>query len=557
MRRRFLTAVVATLAYCVIAPSVAAGQDSCPISYGGADDAKPRKVYLYFPAANDKGFPEFGLTFKTSPARRFDVADLPSYTGTAAKLRNAITAVVAATYCEFNVQVLQTATPPPTTFAERNTVAVGSDAFGTCPQKKFGFSAITDTGDTMAVNFARVWAGTYEQCATGAGGALHGANSTLERWARSIGGTAAHEAGHGFGLAHTDGNRPLAPGEDARVHHIMAPGPTYSFDDRADFRRHFSDHEYSVLAANVGLSVQTTWSWDFVNPDAGTGVTLQMDVLSVQPSLILSSAYGGPKSPWINPTLSGPSGTTTFKGVTYKKYRLQWSTAHAWSGGMPGQIGGGMPFHVGVAFSSVNFSDPDPIIVTDVRLIDASNRELPLHPRNAAFDTGTREPADGVLTMRVFNFGDVLEVRKLRVDQLPRLASLDTMVAGTRPTDMTGLPLRPWREAPQPDVVGKVLEKNGELKVTLARLNQPPHVTQRVGATDCGLADSADGSDVGRCLPGVQNDLFPSTVVLVTAELVDSRARHWDPASRRFVVGPVTTTVSYQMAGRRRSDRPR
>ena len=128
------------------------------------------------------------------------------------------------------------------------------------------------------MDYARVWAGTYQTCAGRfSGGALNGSDSTVERWANSIGSTAAHEAGHNYGLSHADGEVPLTPGEDAplspedaRKHHLMRAGSVngmlaYSFDDRAR-GRHFSDHEYSVLASNVGLAMDTMWNWDFINP---------------------------------------------------------------------------------------------------------------------------------------------------------------------------------------------------------------------------------------------------------------------------------------------------
>ena len=545
MRARVLASALS--AFVVLAAQPASAADTCPISAAGLDNAKPNKLYVYFPAMDDTSFP--GFSPAASPARRFDVTQLAKYTGTAAQLRDAVTQVVAASYCEFNVQVLQTTTPPPSTFPRRNTVAVGTDFVGPCSTSvMLGQAESNDTGDATAVDAARVWAGGYQHCA---GTALTGANSTLERWARSIGGTVAHEAGHNFGLTHSDGFK-LSVGEDPRVHHIMLDYFRLTYDDRAGYRRHFNDHEYSILAANVGLSVQTMWNWSFVNPDAGTGAKLQMEFLSAQPSLILSWAYNGSKSPWINPTLSGPSGTQTFKGVTYKKYRLEWSTAHAWNGGTPGHVGGGMPFQVGATFSSVNVSDPDPIIVTDVRLLDASNNPLPLHPRAAAFDAGTTEPTNDILAMRLFNFGEPMQIRRLRVQQLPRLVSLDTMQVGGQLYGLNGLPALPWTDSVQPDVLQRTIEKNGEYKVTIARLSQRPHVTERLSESDCNNGDGK-GRDVGKCRAGVQTDLFPSTAVLVTAELVDPNARHWDPAAKKYIVGPVTTTVTYQIAGRRRS----
>ena len=153
----------------------ASAQAKCPVSYGTQDAAKPNKLYLYFPAADDTTFPAY--VANASPARTFDISSLTSYAGTAAALRDAVRDVVIDDYCEFNVQVLTTTTSPPTTFARRNTVAIGTDANGTT----WGQAQAVDTGDATISDFARVWAGTYQSTAGGAGGALNGANSTLER----------------------------------------------------------------------------------------------------------------------------------------------------------------------------------------------------------------------------------------------------------------------------------------------------------------------------------------------------------------------------------------
>ena len=123
-----ITAMVATSA--LAAPS-------CPINYGPHADAKPNKLYLYFPTADDPTFPNVDppaslalppFITSSSPLHRFDTADLPNYNGTVTELRNAVSDVVADIYCEFNVQVIQTTTVPPSTEPRRNTVGIGTDA---------------------------------------------------------------------------------------------------------------------------------------------------------------------------------------------------------------------------------------------------------------------------------------------------------------------------------------------------------------------------------------------------------------------------------------------
>ena len=183
---------------------------TCPLSYGATDAAKSFKFYLYFPTVDDATFPAY--TANASPARIFDVVNLDSTIGTTAALRNRIYDVVADDYCEFNVQVVQTTTNPatlPSPPARRTTVAVGSDD----PGGAWGQAQEVDIGDTINIDFARVWAGRYVTCEGGDGngncsatGSLTGTNSTLDRWAQAVGGTAAHEGGHTYGLSHSDDN---------------------------------------------------------------------------------------------------------------------------------------------------------------------------------------------------------------------------------------------------------------------------------------------------------------------------------------------------------------
>jgi hypothetical protein len=542
-------AALATAALSAVGTASAGAAAQCPISYGIHDSAKPNKLFLYYPTAPDAAFPEFTIgAAPTSPAARFDAADLPSYTGSTAALRNASTDIVTDDYCEFNVQVRPTTTAPGSIFPRRNVVAVGTDPSGDA----FGQAERVDTGDATNVDFARVWGGEYQSLFGGAGGVLNGANSTLARWARSIGGTAAHEAGHNYGLSHETG---VAAGEDALTRHLMPAGTALSGEDRAGFRRHFSDDSFSKLASNVGLSIQTMHNWDLVNPNASTASRLRMEFLSPNPSAILSWAYLGNRSPWGTPTITGPLGTQGFKGQTLNRYRLEWSTGQAWSGGSPGQVPGGGTFHVGATLSGVDFDQPDAVIITKLQLLNATGTPLALQPRLPGYDAGTLDVHDGTLDLQFFNTlsrTQPLQLRNVIVRDLPRVVSLNAMMPGVDQLfDPFGEPVAPWRGSVK-NVLREpaAIEPAASLPVEVARLSQGRHILQQV-ARNCANGDNhTGGPDVAKCVPGVNVDLFPATTMYVTCTAVTPNMKHWDRQLKKYVIGDVQTRVYLQVAGR-------
>jgi hypothetical protein len=527
--------------------SSALAAPTCPINYGAHADAKPNKLYLYFPAVTVKAdvnpaiFPPHGFDPDTKwlPLPEFDTSGLRAYSGTAAQLRDAVGDVVTDIYCEFNVQVITTRTPPPTIAERRNVIGIGPDMSRPCSHPQgplFGQSntAGGNPGNTTPIDFARIWAGSYN-CSN--------IDMELAGWANSIGGSVAHEAAHNYGLSHADGDEYLTTGEDDFRHHLMKEGTRYTAGERAR-PRHFSDFETSVLARNVGLAMDTMWTWNFINPNAEAVAKLRMELLSTQKALILSWVFGGASSPWINPLLSGPSGTRTVKGKEYHIYQIEWSASNEhWSGGPLGTVPQNKSFQVGGTFSPVSkdgqvcelerCGDPDAIIISDVRLFNANFQTLPQRPHWLGFDAGTFD--DGNLNIHFLNsFDRPLILRDVVVQDLPRVLSINAMMRNEPIRDIFGREFDPWkREGPlaQPTTI----QPGEELAVTVAKRSQGRHISIQRRESTC------MGTGPGRglnCNAGITvDDLFPATTMYVTATVVD-------PAG-------AESHLFYQIAGRR------
>jgi hypothetical protein len=543
-------AIVAVAA--LLAPATAAAAPQCPISYGQQDAAKPNKLYAYFPATADSTFPEFGTPDypATSPAQPFDIAQLSSYSGTDTDLRNGVTDVIADDYCELNVQVLQTTGAPPTTVARRNVVAIGTDDN---TELLYGLAQDVDTGDADPIDNARVWAGRYQSRYGGPGGELNGANSTLERWANAIGGTVAHEAGHNYGLSHSQGAL-VAPGEDALTRHIMPAGRNLNGEQRAGYRRHFNDANFATLASNVGLSIQTMHNWDLTNPNAETAHQFRLTFLSPQAAPIVSWAYQGELSPWGPPTLSSSLGTQTFKGTTYNRFQLTWSVDKSWANGNPGEVPGARDFHVGATFSDVDFNDPDPIVITRSELLDESGNPLSLQPRLVAYDEGEPDTSDGSFDMAFDNAGRAdVQLRDVTVVLLPRVLSIDAMVPGPsqRFFDWSGERFRPYKGSTRRVLRrARRIRRKGRVVLTVARLSDRRPLLERFTDKHCAVQDRAvEGRDTVGCRLGYNAGLFPATTMYVRATVVSPRARQWDPRRRAYVRRSLTSRIFYQVGG--------
>ena len=259
----------------VAAPAPAGAAATCPISYGLHDDAKPNKLYLYFPTADDATFPEFSLGgVPTSPAAPSTRPTSPPTPARPPPLRNA-------RQRRRRRRLLRVqragALDDDRAAARRSRGATPSRSAPTpAAPASTGQAERVDTGDGTHVDFARVWAGTYQEDEGGPGGALNGveldagALGALDRRHRRPRGRAqlrplARRRRDSSGPARTPSPATSCP-----------PAATSRGEQRAGYRRHFSDTD--VLDAGRPTSAcrsrpctTGTWSTRTPRPRAGSG----------------------------------------------------------------------------------------------------------------------------------------------------------------------------------------------------------------------------------------------------------------------------------------------
>lgn len=528
----------------------------CYHNYGAIDSMKPNKLFLYYPTANDSSFPAYAAN--VSPARTFDISLLPGApAGSTAQLRDRVFDVVATDYCEFNVQILPPTTTNPDGLgsppARRNIVAVGADT----DPSLFGIAEAVDTGDAHVIDHARVFGGSY---GVFCGSELSGGGNTLDRWALGIGGTAAHEAGHNYGLSHS---ATLHAGEDAFTNHIMPAGPSMPCTDRVSHRRHFSDQDFGILANNVGLTLQSLANWDFINPNSGTASRLRMQVLSHSATLTPVSTYLGSLSPWNAPGVVA-SGTQIYKGASFNRFFVTWQSAKGWAspnqpGSIAGQVRGAEQFHVGTHFAEADIlNTSDQVVIVDATLLDAAGTALPLHPRVPTFGTGTLS-ADGSFSISLANLAAVnLVLRNWRAFVLPRPAHIDSMLfdptGGLKLFDIQQEPIDPWRQLQLPtalELPAGSPEKPGETGFVLGNLIKDGH-NVRIKYRGANGDATAGAQEVNPDVQGaLATDPFPGASVFLAGDLVEPNALQWDADKKTFVNQDLVTHVFLQVAGKR------
>ncbi|MCH7725443.1 MAG: IPTL-CTERM sorting domain-containing protein [Planctomycetes bacterium] len=501
----------------------------------------------------------------------FDVNDLDSGINES-NLINRISQLGRRHYCEFDVRIVQTRTNPSPTVTRWQVVGIGTDSKPVGGGVLFGQAQAVDICDADAQDFGRVWADSFDLAYGGSGGALNGANSTLERWANAIAGTVSHEAGHNYGLQHSDS----APktGEDGQNNHLLATGSTGLTGGQRTQFRHFSDSSFEILAAKLGLYEKTLTNWCFVNPNSSNadGFNIIVLVLPADGTPSKTSMYTGNLSPWSDVSISADTTPTeTFQGTLYNRFKIKFITPKAWVGPTAGQVDAGEDFHVGVGIDKNN-------IVRDTEFTSGTSA-LTLKPRFPGYDvSSTFDTATGALNISLFNFtfkeNGPLILSPARVRRLPRTLPIDQMVGDGELVDAEGIPILPWED----EIRGETITLNERAELTVGFLSEgriveiflPREGICSISGTECSTNDDcpdigdvceslctpgvvgpgdAEGVDIEYCPEGTQVSLFPSARLYIEITVTDPDATFYNPDTQQMEQGPLDTLLFFQVPG--------
>ncbi len=501
-------------------------------------------LYLKYDA--DSNFPEFGDNgHKTSPLQTFDASQLDSSFGATEteQIKTKVLWIVQEDFREFDLEV--TTTQPSGSGYQTLGIdhKVSKTSSGWLLGKAKGIDNEADDDD-----YARVFGGSFGDWDS----AWQGSNSTVDRWSRAIGETAAHEAGHNYGVRHPNSalNSAESSAGDSRSNHILA---TYSAgltaEERATINRHFSDTSYGILAANLGLNSRTLTNWAFRNPNDVKAHDFHINFLSQYSVLTVESELS--RDPFDSYVVNR-LGEQTIDNEKWYEYEVAWSGGNGVEAGALWYSGIKLGGFIGLspeleptqlpptAWPSGDF------IITDTYLTDIDSNRLPLRPRTISYGGGDTDD-DGIYSTSVSNDSDELMiVRNLRYRLVPRMIDPETMVAESLndPAAAGGVVVNVLMDIEIPGET--VLGPGQKASFVLGNLNDWLNARLDTGG---GSADDGVPDDEAYIAPAIWRDMFPSTYIYGTATVVVPDQQVWDADSEQFIITDIKTEVFFQLGG--------
>jgi hypothetical protein len=162
---------------------------------------------------------------------------------------------------------------------------------------------------------------------------------------------------------------------------------------------------------------------------------------------------------------------------------------------------------------------------------------------------------DGVMSIQMTNFdANPMLIRNVRVRELPRVLSIDSMVAGAAFRDPFGQRFRPIPGGSHRVRVRRKRPIRGQkqtISLEVAEMADGRQILERGEDDGCDSFDAPFGlSDAARCGSGFDVSLFPSTTLLLTADAITPNARFWNRRRKKFVRRDLKSRIWFQVGGR-------
>ena len=141
----------------------------------------------------------------------------------------------------------------------------------------------------------------------------------------------------------------------------------------------------------------------------------------------------------------------------------------------------------------MDFNQPDAIIIQNITLFDSSSKALSLHPRLPMYDSGTLDTATGDFILHFYPDLAIdpnpLILEESVLYQLPRVASIQSMMRDGRPFTFDGQEITPWSAS-------RCEPSSGERDTAVCKLGNladRPHVEVTHLLGERGVVDCSNG----------------------------------------------------------------
>ena len=490
---------------------------------------------LYLDFGPYSSFPEYSprteLGIYTSPLVAFDATELDAFffSGQRQEIIDRVAEIVEEDYWDFDLAV-STEVPPYGHYQHigiDHTVASYYMPALDDWNYLFGMSDSIEN-DPDDNDFGRVWAGAFGAWDE----AWQGTNSTVERWARTIGETAAHEAGHNYGLVHPD--------YYADPNHIMTTDMDITPEERATLDRYWKWNNYNHLMGVLGPRAPMSMSMSFPNDTTSRIRELhgrlhsRHDILDLEP---ISAGGGFGPLPFDTVKIIELGKDANYDDGSWYEYEVRWTGGAGVYSGQEGRL-------------AAAFGQDADFVFDSVVPYDGQGNPVALNLPLVSCTTGALDANDS-FSIPLTNHGQAdLTIENFCLRAMPYMIDMASMNPQYQNEFLTtfGILIAASDEITAGEPV--VLEAGKTVEFALG--NYDAWMQQAIDSFDTGENMLEDDVFLnlphGTILPEFWS-IFPSAYLYLTFDVVLPDQMLWDAGAGKYIEGDLVTTMYVQTSG--------